>query len=446
VAESTPGSIEPGPQDPAVPGAPPVEPRDAVPPPVTARPPVVPTKHNMTAVLQIRAFRYLLINSFAFMLVQSSIRFAFIWLVLTDLGGKESETGIVAFALGIPVLFLSLPAGVLSDRVDRRALLIWSQVSAAALTALLTVLMMANLMTLPLAYLLAVALGATTALGQPVRQAVVAQVVPRERLQNAVAFMTMSMNISFIIGPAVGGVLIRALGLTSAFAAQAAVYAVALLTLIPLRLPAVTRTIHQHPLRDLRDGLTFIARHRGILSLIVLLMGSGLLMIGPFQVLLPIIAKDKLGRDAFGASMFFVALGIGMFITSFVLASVKDIRNKGGWFTFNMVFGGLILALVGFSSSYALTMGLMFIWGIGGGVFMNLNQTLIQGNTPQELMGRVMAVHTLSFMGVGPLGSLVAGAAAGALGASTWMVISGAGIAVMALVALATTPTLRKMS
>lgn len=398
------------------------------------------------AVLRNGAFRALWLNTFGFILIRSTQQFAYVWLVL-ELGGGPSAAGLAAFSLGIPVLFLALPAGVLSDRLDRRMLMVISQLGAMAVTALTAVLIWRGWITIPIAFALAVAVGMTTALGTPVRQAIVPSIVPKERLQNAVALMTLGMNVSFMVGPAVSGGIIEAWGLDGAFAAQTGIYALTLLPLIGLRLPTIVqdgprRRMHH----DIREGLSFIWHHKGILALIGLLTTSGMFMIGPFQALLPVIARDRLGRGAFEASLLFVALGAGMLITSLSLASAKDLRRKGLIFTSNMILGGVLFAGIGLSTVYPLTMALMFFWGMGGGLFINLNQTLIQANTPNELMGRVMSVHTVSFQGVGPIGALMAGAGAAALGIPVWVSISGVLLCTAAILALLTQPELRRMS
>lgn len=418
-------------------------------PPVPATPPEASrrrfSREQLFGPFSTPAFRYLWLNSFGFALIQSTERFTFVWLVL-QLGGGPGGAGLVAFTLGIPVLFFSLPAGVLSDRMSRRRLLIWSQAVATAITGLAAALVWTDRITIPLAYALAAGIGMTTAFGRPVRRAVIPSVVEPDRLQNAVALITLGMNTSLIIGPAFGGGIIALTGLAGAFVLQTVFYFLTLLPLLPMRLPAIVRDGDSRPFRDLLEGLGFIVRSRGIRTLVGLLMLSGLFMIGPFQALLPHIAEADLGSDAFGASMLFVALGTGMLVTSILLASARDIRRKGMWFMTNLIGGGVIWAGVGLSDTYALTFVLMLAWGLGGGLFINLNQTLIQANTPDQLMGRVMSVHTLSFQGVGPVGALVAGTAAGAVGATTWVTACGVAIAVAAVLALLTQPGLRRMS
>lgn len=202
----------------------------------------------------------------------------------------------------------------------------------------------------------------------------------------------------------------------------------------------------RRPFQDFKDGISFVVGHRGIALLILLLVVSGLLMMGPSGALIPQIAKEELGAGPFAASALFVFVGIGMMGSSFFLASRKDMANKGGFFIGSLITGGLIFASFGISSEYAVTALFMLLWGVSGGFFMNLNQTLIQSNTPLDLMGRVMSIHTIAFMGVTPMGALGAGFMADMVGAPTWVAISGFMLTGIALLALLTQPKLRRMS
>lgn len=390
-------------------------------------------------------FRYLWANTFTFFMVMGIQRFAFVWLVLDLTSGPEAA-GIVTFALGIPVLFVALPAGVLSDRVNRRNLLMASQGVATTVMLVTAGLIWADLMTVPLAVLMALLAGSATAVTQPVRTAIVPTLVERDRLMNAIVLTTLGMNVSMIIGPAIGGASIRLWGLAGSFVVQGAILALGWLMLVPLRVPNLARgTAGTKPMQDLRDGLRFVVGERRIFLLIVLLVISGMLMMGPSSALIPQIAKEELGKDALAASLLFAFVGVGMMATSLLLASLTEMRNKGGWFVASLVLGGTVFAGIGLSPVYALTAVLMVIWGMGGGFFMNLNQTLIQGNTPHELMGRVMSIHTLGFMGLTPMGALLAGGMASLVGAPEWVAISGLTLTLVSAFILVTQPALRHM-
>lgn len=401
------------------------------------------TSHPFT-ILRDGTFRALWLNTIAFILVQSTQRFAYVWLVL-DLGGKEREAGITAFAMGIPLLFLSLPAGVISDRMDRRRLLAWSQVGAIVVSGATAALIISGRISIGATYVLAAAMGTTTAYGQPVRQAIVPSIVPLTRLQNAVALMSLAMNTSFMAGPAIGGAMIAGWGIGPSFAVQTAIYVLALVPLGALRLPAVVRKAERNMIREMREGIAFITHDPGVRVLMGMLMIFGLLLIGPFQALLPVIARDNLDRGALGTGLLFASLGTGMLLTSLALAAARDLGRKGLIFALNYIFGGLGFTAIGISRSYTATLVILLFWGMGAGLFINLNQTLVQTRTPHELMGRVMSVQTLAFAGIGPIGALLAGGAAEAMGAARWVAICGMFIAATGLVVVLTQREVRAL-
>ena len=409
---------------------------------MTAPADVTPTTF---AAFRERPFRLLWTNTVLFSLVQSTQRFTFVWLVL-ELGRGADASGLVLFAMGAPAFVVVLPAGAWSDRLDRRLLLLGSQLGALLVTALTAVLVSTDRINLPITVALGTALGATLAFGQPVRSAVLPTLVPRERLMNAIVLTTIGINVSMIVGPAIGGAAIALWGLGGAFTVQAVIYVLGLGVLLLLRLPERTVAVERRRLRvEIVEGLAFVGRHREIRALFLLLATTGLLMLGPYQALMPKIARDQLGSDAFEASLLFAVLGIGMGFTSLVLARTRDLSHKGAWFAGGLVAGGLIQVGLGLSPVYLLTAVLMFLWGVGGGLFMNLNQTLIQTHTPDAVMGRVMALHTLAMVGLAPMGALAGGFLAGAIGAPATVAVAGLGISATAAAVLVRVPTLRPM-
>lgn len=384
-------------------------------------------------------------NTFLFSLVQSTQRFTFVWLVL-ELGRGADASGLVLFAMGAPAFVVVLPAGAWSDRLDRRKLLLGSQFGALVVTAMTASLVASGRINLPVTVALGTALGATLAFGQPVRAAVLPTLVPRERLMNAIVLTTIGMNISMIVGPALGGAAIAAWGLDGAFGLQAVIYGLGFVVLLFLRLPERPPPPPRRRLRvEIAEGVRFVAQHREIRALFLLLAGTGVFMLGPYQALMPQIARENLGSDAFGASLLFAFLGIGMGVTSVVLARTRDLSHKGAWFAGGLVAGGMLQVGLGLSPLYAATAVLMFFWGVGGGLFMNLNQTLIQTHTSNEVMGRVMALHTLAMVGLAPLGALAGGVVADRIGAPSAVALAGLSISAMAALVLVKVESLRSM-
>jgi MFS family permease len=257
----------------------------------------------------------------------------------------------------------------------------------------------------------------------------------------------MGQNIMMIGGPVAGGAAIGLWGIEAGFALQAVAYGVGMVALLPLRIPqAATDRMARRPLRELIEGFEFVLGNREIKALVVMLVASGLLMLGPVFALVPPIVRDEMGRGASAGGVLFGIMAVGMLSTSLVLASVGDFGNKGAWFILNLAIGGIDVALMGVVDSFAVLALLMFVWGMGGGLFMNLNRTLIQSHTPDALMGRVMGIQSLGMVGFSPLGGLLAGVAAGVIGATAFLVVAGVALTAVSLAVFATQPGLRRMA
>ncbi len=413
---------------------------------------------NTFAAFELRDFRLLWFNNFSYALVQGILRFAFPWLVIEALLARDFFLGAVSFALGVPVLFLALPVGVLSDRWDRRVLLFVSQFVVLGASLLTAVLIWMDVMTVGVSMAMALFAGVGIAIGQPVRQALIPAVVPADRLMNAITLNSLGQNVSQIAGPALGGAAIALWGIGGSFALQAALVGAGVFFLIPLRIPARAPAAParaqaagaRSPLRamlsDIFEGFRFITfGNAEIRVLFILLLASALVIMGPWQTLLPRIGQAQLEQGAFWTSMLFAFMGVGTIVSSLILASIPRIQNAGGWFSLTLVIGGSLAVGIGLSESYPLTVLFMVLSGFNAGFFMNLNLTLIQSHTPGDVMGRVMAIYTLMLQGGSPFGGLLAGVGAEWLTAGGWFALCGGAIAAVALVFLITQPGLRRM-
>lgn len=359
--------------------------------------------------LAIRPFRLLWINSFLFILVQSTQRFAFVWLAL-ELGAKSDISGLILFVMGIPVLLISLPIGVMSDHMNRRTLLMVSQLGALAITTVVAVMVTAQQMTINWAIIGSFISGIFIAIGSPVRSAIVPTVVPRDKLVGAIAVNTIGNNLGLMIGPATAGPAIAIWGIEGAFWIQALLNLLGFFALIKLQLPASSNTQRRRLREEIFGGLTFIRGHAEVRSFYVLLSGSILFMMAPWIVLGPQIAKEQAGATGSQTTYMFAMLGLGQFVTSIgILRYNHKMVQKGMWFMCGLCWGGTVQIVLGQSSSILMMSVLLFAWGMGGGFYMNLSQTLIQNNTPPQVMGRVMAVHSLIMSGLAPLGALIVG-------------------------------------
>ena len=396
------------------------------------------------AAFQSRRFTWLWINALSFVLSQSIQQFALVWLAL-DRGSGGGVLGAVAFSLGLPVLVFALPAGVLADQFDRRLLLFASQLGSLAVASTAAVLVWTDAINTPVMIMLALLLGTSTALGQPVRVSIVPSIVEPARLLNAITLMSLGQNMSQIVGPALVGAVIVFAGVGGAFTLQASLLLCGLAALTQLRIPRPQGATRERSGRSIGEGFAFVIRTPAILSLMVLLLTVTLVMGGAFVTLLPKIAREELEVGALGTTLLLTAMGIGTLLCSLALASVPSIRRAGLLFMSTVALGGLLHAVIGLSTAYALTFAMMILIGLHAGVFTNLNMTLVQAHTPQHLMGRVMAIYTLSLAGGMPLGGLLAGVMSEVTGAPQWYSIAGVMMFVAGTAAIITQRSLREM-
>ena len=400
-----------------------------------------------TDLLRIKPFRLLWLNSFIFILVQSTQRFAFVWLAL-GLGAKSDISGLILFVMGLPALLISLPVGVMSDHMNRRTLLIVSQIGATGITVAIATMITMDAMTIRWAVIGSCISGIFIALGTPVRSAIVPTLVPSEKLVGAIAISTIGNNFGLIIGPIAAGPAIDIWGIKGAFWLQAVLYAIGFLTLVPLQLPP-SHNSHRKRLREeIFGGISFIQSNAAVRSFFVLLAGSVLFMMAPWIVLGPQIAKEQAGASASQTTVLFAMLGVGQLLTSTLIMRFnhKMIR-KGMWFMCGLCWGGSIQVLLGQSTSILWMGVLLFAWGMGGGFYMNLSQTLIQNNTPPQVMGRVMAFHSLLMSGLAPAGALIVGIIARRLdNAPVTFSVAGALMLFLAIFFLSTKKHLRPMA
>jgi MFS family permease len=381
----------------------------------------------------IRPFRLLWTNSFLFILVQSTQRFAFVWLAL-ELGAKSDISGLILFVMGIPVILISLIVGVMSDHADRRMLLIVSQTGALLITVVVAAMVSSGHITIRYAVIGSFISGIFIAIGSPVRNAIIPSIVPSDKLVGAIAVNTIGSNLGLIIGPVAAGPAIAVWGIEGAFWLQAAMHLIGFYALIPLKLPASVNTQRKKMREEIFGGVSFIRGHAEVRSFYVLLSASILCMMAPWIVIGPQIAKEQVGASGSQTTLLFGLLGIGQFVSSIgILRYNHKIRQKGLWFIGGLCWGGFVQMILGQS--------------IGGGFYMNLSQTLIQNNTPAAVMGRVMAVHSLLMSGLAPLGALFVGLIARRIDSAP-ITFSVAGVLMLltAIYFLATKKNLRAMA
>ena len=347
------------------------------------------------------------------------------WLVYR-LTGSPLLLGVVGFANRIPVFLFSTVGGAVADRYNRHRVVLATQIASMCLASLLAFLTLTHLVQVWHLMAIAALLGIVNAFDIPARQSFVVELVAREDLQNAIALNSSMFNGARIVGPAVAGVLVAAVGEGWCFFANAVSYIAVIASLLLMRVPsaaptAVPPSIWAH----VAEGFRFVLRSRPIVVLLALL-GFVSLMGTPYSVLMPIISDQTFHMGSRGLGLLMGASGVGAFIGALTLARRVGLHGYGR--TIGLAAMGLGLSLMAFSTVRYFWLGVALLLPAGFAMMtqMAASNTLIQSMIPNSLRGRVMAVYSMMFMGMAPIGALLAGALAGWLGATTTVAIGGA--------------------
>ena len=380
-------------------------------------------------VLAIRSFRYFWISQFFSNVATGTIRFVFIWLIL-EISSWPAAASAVGFAAGLPALLLALPAGAWSDRVSRWHIIVLGSLAASAMLLLTAGLVAAGMVGLNGVIALAGAVSLALAIFSPAQQAVVPSIVPVKRLTNAIALQTIAMQVAMFFGVLVGGGAIASVGVVGAFLILAVLMLLSAATMAFVEIPPhEAREAGTPPvpvLQDIRVGLALVFRD----PLLTWLMVAGVIIgttWGLMQINMPVIAKEILGQGPFLSALLVGASAPGMLISSIYLASRHEIRRKGLLFglALGLGLGGGAL-LLGWSQNYALSLIIMIIWGVFGGVAITMQRTLLQSRTPLPMMGRVMGIWTLALLGAFPLAAVISGVLVEEVGPAGALMIMGA--------------------
>lgn len=359
------------------------------------------------------------------------------WLVL-QLTNDPLALGIVSVMQFTPVLFFGLFGGIVADAISKRVALIATQSAAGVLALILAILVATNTVQVWHVYVLALLLGIVNAFDMPIRQSFVVEMVGREDVANAVALNSAVFNASRIVGPAIGGLGIAAIGIAPLFFVNAISYiavVIAVLMMRPDELHKVARAVVAHSVRavtaSLAEGLRYVRREETIfLAISILTIVSTFAM--NFNVLIPILARDTLHGNADTFGFLLAAAGAGSLTGALVIAF-------GGTPTIRRLIAGaaivgVALMAVSFSLSLPIDLVLLFIAGYGTISMAATCNTIIQLTVPDMLRGRVMSVYTTLFAGTTPIGGLFAGGLASIGGAPLALGAGGLIAAVTAVV------------
>jgi len=250
----------------------------------------------------------------------------------------------------------------------------------------------------------------------PARQAFIVEMVGQQDLVNAIALNSAMVNGARILGPAVAGVMVAAIGEGWCFFANGVSYIAVIVGLLLMTVTPRLRANHPSGLRSLVEGFQWVARTAPIRALL-LLLGLVSLTGMPYMVLMPIFADRILHSGARGLGLLMGAAGVGALAGTMLLAARHGVQGLGRWVMFAAM--GFGTSLIFFSMSHWFWLSILLVMPAGFSMILQMasSNTLIQTMVPDELRGRVMAVYSMMFMGMAPFGALLAGAIAQHVGA-----------------------------
>ena len=358
------------------------------------------------------------------------------WLVLELSDSSGVALGITTGLQFLPVLLFGLYGGVLADRYDKRRLLIGAQAAMGLLALLLAALDLSGVVQLWHVFALAFALGLASVVDTPVRQAFVVEMVGPDDLQNAVSLNSATFNSARILGPALAGIGITAVGTGWVFLANGLTFLAVLAGLWAMR-PA-----ELHPSKrvarakgQLREGLAYVRSRPALLVPIVLVAVVGTFGLN-FQITLALVVKQELGRGAGAYAFLSSMLALGSLLGALASARRSGPPRQRTLFASVLAFG-LLTVLVGLAPSFLVTALLLVPTGVAVLTFSTTANSIVQLGSAPQMRGRVMALYILVFLGGTPLGAPVIGTLSEVLGPRSGLLIGGGVTAVAAVVAAA---------
>jgi len=334
------------------------------------------------------------------------------WLVY-QISHSDFALGLVGFAGAIPILFITPFGGVVVDRVPKRTLLVITQSVMMLLAFALSVLAFTGAVQVWHVVLMAVLLGIANAFDAPARQSFVVDMVGREDLTNGIAMNSIMFNGARVIGPALGGLVLAAVGAGWCFLLNGVSFLAVIAGLLMMRMPPLPpRPASQASAwQQLKDGLRYAAARSEIVSL--LLLAAVFAVFGSaYGALLPAFVDQVYNAGANGYGFLNAAVGLGAVTGAFIIAQFVDRARRGTWLFFANQGFSILLFIFALNRNFLLAL----LAGFGMGLCFMVQNTninsLLQTRVDDEMRGRVLSLYTLSFFGLAPFGNLISGALA----------------------------------
>ncbi|MBN1580226.1 MAG: MFS transporter [Anaerolineae bacterium] len=364
------------------------------------------------------------------------------WLVY-ELTGSAFALGWVSAGWSISNSVLSPWGGVISDRVEKRALLLWVRGLMTLAALAITVLVAMDLV--QIWHLAAYSLfrGVLFAVLMPAQNAYLAELVDRKTLLNAVSLNSVGMGLAGIFAAPLAGYLIDIIGIEAVYFSIAILYVAVFLAMLKLPLTGTTDPGTRSVWADIVDGAKYIRCNAVAIPLLGLVFARGFLAM-PYQTMMPKYANDIMGLDASGLGILIAAPGVGSLISSLIMASRGDFRGKGKILLGSGIVMGLALVWFANTQVFLLVLILLSIVGATSNICMVTNRTLLQLTCDSSYLGRVMSAYMMMF-GLTQLGTMPAGAIADRWGVPLVITTQGVLFALTLFLVWLTQPRLKEL-
>ena len=398
--------------------------------------------HDPYAAFRYRDFRLLTVGSFVGSLGSQMLSVAIGW-ELYERTGSALDLGLIGLVQVIPVILLSLPAGHIADRFDRRRIVLLMQILLALASLVLGFLSYVH-GPLVLVYVCLLLIGAARAFNGPASGSLLPQTVPQEVFPNAVTWESSTWQLAAVIGPALGGLVIAVRrSATPVYVLDAVAALVMMAAVASMRSRQPRREHEDAGLRSLMAGVGFVWRTKIILAAITLDLFAVLL--GGATTLLPIFAKDILHVGPTGLGWLRGAPSIGAVVVAIGLAYLPPFKRAGKTLLWVVAGFGAATIVFGLSRSFALSLLMLALLGAFDGVSVVIRSTLLLVRTPDEMRGRVSAFHSVFIGASNELGGFESGVAASLLGPVIAVVGGGIGTVLVVLFVALIWPEIRQL-
>ncbi len=364
------------------------------------------------------------------------------WLVY-QLAGTAVALGWVSAGWSITNSILSPWAGVLSDRVEKRTLLLWVRGLMVISSLVVAALIALNVIQVWHLAVYSLFRGILFAVLMPAQNAYLSELVGRKTLLNAVSLNSVGMGLAGIFAASLAGLLIDSIGVEAVYFGIAVLYLLVFLTMLKLPRTGATDPGTRSVWSDITDGAKYIQIRQALVPLLAIVFIRGLFTM-PYRTLMPKYAQDVMHLDASGLGILVAAPGVGSLISSLTLASLGDFQGKGKLLLGSGVALGASIALFANTQVFALVLVLLAIVGAAGNICMVANRTLLQVNTDTSYLGRVMSAYMLMF-GLTQLGTIPVGAFADRFGVPVVLGVLGSLFVLIIILIWVTQPRIGKL-